>query len=75
MMMICRIGVFLTVDPTLHCKMVGHLLNRAGAECTENRNRQLSDLVVNIETGAKLTETIGTVEELSTWYDEWTMTG
>ena len=32
-------------------------------------NRQLSELVVNIETGAKLSETIGTVEELSTSHD------
>ena len=31
-----------------------------------NRNRQLSQLVVNIETGAKQCETMGTVEELST---------
>ena len=28
------------------------------------RNRHLSELVVDIETGAKLSETIGTVEEL-----------
>ena len=35
----------------------------------------MSELVVNVETGAKLSETIGTVEELSTWHDEWTITG
>ena len=29
---------------------------------------------MNIETGAKLSETVGTLEELSTWHDEWTMT-
>ena len=40
----------------------------------ENRNRHLSELVVHIETGAKVIETIGTVEELSTSHDEWTMT-
>ena len=34
------------------------------------RNRQLSELVVSLETGAKLNETIGTVEELSTSHDE-----
>ena len=41
---------------------------------TENRNRPLSGLVVYIEMGAKLSETLGTVEELSTSHDEWTMT-
>ena len=30
---------------------------------------------MNIETGAKLSETFGTVEELCTWHDERTMTG
>ena len=39
------------------------------------RNIQLSEWVVNIETGAKLGETIGTVEELSTSQDEWMTTG
>ena len=43
--------------------------------CKTERNRQLSELVVNIETGAKLSETLGTVEMLSTRHDEWTMTG
>ena len=41
---------------------------------TENRKRQLSEMVVNIETGAKLSATMGTVEELSTSHIEWTMT-
>ena len=35
---------------------------------------KMSELVVNIETGAKLSETTGMVEELSTSHDEWTMT-
>ena len=30
---------------------------------------------VNIETGAKLSEAIGSVEELSTWHDDRTLTG
>ena len=42
---------------------------------TEIRNRQLSELVVNVDTGAKLSETIGAVKELSTSHDEWTMAG
>ena len=42
---------------------------------TDNRNRQVSGLVVNIETGAKLSETIGAVDELSTSHVELTMTG
>ena len=44
-------------------------------QTSKNGNRQLSGLVVNIETGARLSETIGAVEELSTSHDEWTMTG
>ena len=43
--------------------------------CKTERNRPLSELVVNIETGAKLSGTTGTVEEVSTWHDEWTVTG
>ena len=43
--------------------------------CKTESNRVLSELVVHIETGAKLSETLGTVEQLSTWHDEWTMTG
>ena len=39
------------------------------------RNRQMSELTMLVETGAKLSQTIGTVEELSIWRDEWTMTG
>ena len=39
------------------------------------KSRQWSELVVNIETGAKLSVTIGKVEELNTCHDEWTMTG
>ena len=42
---------------------------------TENRNRQLSTVVVIIENGAKLSETLETVERLSTSHDEWTMMG
>ena len=38
-------------------------------------SREWSELVVNIETGAKPSVTIGKVEEMSTWHDEWTMTG
>ena len=69
------IGILLTTDPTLHHKMMGHLLNSNRRQmCKTERNRHLSELVVNIETGAKLNETIGTVEELGIWHDEWTMT-
>ena len=57
---VCRIGVLLTMDPYTPLQDVtgiAHLLNRAdvgGAEQkTENRNRQMSELVVNIESGAK----------------------
>ena len=57
------------MDPILHYKKMGHLFNRA------DRNRQLSELVVIIDTGAELSATIGTVEELSTSHEEWTMTG
>ena len=46
------------MDPTLHCKMMGHLFNRAGAGCASQKNRQLLEIAVNIETGAKLSETI-----------------
>ena len=63
---ICMIGILLTVDPTLHQTRVESSRRR---KCwTENRNRQLSDLVVNIET--KPSETIRTVEELNTSHDE-----
>ena len=41
----------------------------------KNRNINVSELVVDIETGAKLSETVGPEEELSTWHDERTMTG
>ena len=40
--------------------------------CKTDRHGQLSELVVNIETDTKLSESFGTVEELSTWHDEWT---
>ena len=30
----------------------------------------MTELVMLVETGVKLNETIGTVEELSTWHDE-----
>ena len=43
--------------------------------CKTERNRQLSELVMLVETGAKLSETPGTVEELSTLHDDWTTTG
>ena len=49
--------------------------NRRRRFRTENRNIPLSGSVVYIETGAKLSETLGTVEELSTSHDEWTVTG
>ena len=41
---------------------------------TSTEKRHLSTLVVNTETCAKLSATIGTVEESSTSHD-WTMTG
>ena len=55
----------------LHYKKMGHLLNRADV----GGDRQVSEMVVNIETGAQLSETIGAVEELSTSHVELTMTG
>ena len=54
-----------------------HLLHRSSRRprCrTETETKKLSESVVNIETGAKLSETMGTVEELNTSHDEWTMT-
>ena len=67
----CKIGIPLTMDPTLHCRMMGDLLNRAAAGCAKTeRNRQLSELVMFVETGAELSESPGT-EVLSTWHDEW----
>ena len=42
---------------------------------TSTETRQLSTLVVNTETCAKLSDTIAKVEESSTSHDEWTMTG
>ena len=35
--------------------------------CQTERNRKLSELVLLFETGVNLSETIGMVEELSTW--------
>ena len=55
---------------------MGHLLHRADVRGAEQKTetKKLSESVVNIETGAKLSETMGTVEELNTSHDEWTMT-
>ena len=59
----CKIGILLTMDPTLHCRMMGDLLNRAAAGCAKTeRNRQLSELVMFVETGAELSESPGTVK-------------
>ena len=80
----CRTGILLTMNPTLHyrCRGIAHYLLEieptsdvviGGAE-QKNRNRQLSALVVNIETGAKPSDTMGTVDEFGTSHDEWTMT-
>ena len=63
-----------TMDPPLHYKMMEHLLSRASA--VQNRKKQTIVVICSdIETGAKLSEAIGTVEELSTSHDEWTTTG
>ena len=35
----CRIAFLLTVDPTLHFKRMGHLLNRAGAGCVKLKEK------------------------------------
>ena len=51
--------------------MMTHLIG-----CAKQKSiRQLTELVVNIETGAKLSETTGMEEELSNSHDEWTMMG
>ena len=42
--------------------------------CKTERNGRLLELVKLVETGAKLSENRGTVEELRTWHDEWPMT-
>ena len=76
-LLVCRIGVLLTMDPTLHHKMIGHLLNGVSAGCVKQKAEtdKMSELVVNIGTGGKLSETLGRVEQLSTWHDAWTMAG
>ena len=57
-------------------KLVGDLLPQGSAGmCETERNRQVSEWFLLVEAGAKLSETLGTVEELSTWHDERTMTG
>ena len=56
---VCRIGILLIMDPTLHCKMKADepmmdlmtgLQTRCERKKHEHRNRQLSALIVNIET-------------------------
>ena len=49
-----------------------HLLSRASAGCAK---QTIVVICSDIETGAKLSEAIGTVEELSTSHDGWTTTG
>ena len=51
------------------------LLDIRGIIEAESRSRQLSAMVVNIEIGGKLSDTLDTLEELSTSHKEWTMTG
>ena len=51
----CRIGILLTMDPTLHCKIqddepVMDLVTGLQTQRFEHRKRNLSTLVVNIET-------------------------
>ena len=54
--------------------MMELFLSRASA--VQNRMKQTTVVICSdIETGAKLSEAIGTVEELSTSHDGWTMTG
>ena len=57
------------MDPTLRHKKMGLLFNRAGNVCVEQKTETYNcrNWFVNIETGAKLRETLGTV---STWHDE-----
>ena len=56
---LCGIGILLTMDPTPHNKRMGDMLKRAGARmCNTERHGQLSDLVLLVETGAKLVDTI-----------------
>ena len=50
---ICRIGVLLTMDLTLHYKMIG-VESSQRQKCNIERNRHLSELVMLVETGAKL---------------------
>ena len=57
---------------------IAHLLDWYFTDFGSNIHRMMgyqSDLVVNIEPGAKLSEVTGTGEELSTWHNEWSMTG
>ena len=63
------------MDPTRHYQMMGHLLKRARAGCAKQEETENCRNWLLVETRVKLSETIGSVEELSTWHDEWTMTG
>ena len=58
---------------TLHDKMMGHLIDPAPD--VQNRKEETDkcpNWVVNKKTGGKLSETGGTVEELSTWLERTT---
>ena len=41
---VCRIGVLLTMDPTLHYKMMGHPLTRAGTGRVSQKQK-----IVNVD--------------------------
>ena len=51
-MQICRIGILMTIDPTLHYKMMEHLLCRAGAGCVQQKDT-LTQLLKVVVTGCK----------------------
>ena len=71
-----RIGILQTMGPTLRCKMMGHVWTRVGARCA--KPKETDNCRTWLWTLRKLqnrVETFGTVEELSTWHDEWAMTG
>ena len=65
---VCRIGLLLTMDPTLHYLISRVIIeisvasNRRRRCSTESGNRQVSALVANIEMNAKLSETIETAK-------------
>ena len=68
----------MTMDPTLHYKTMADMLNQADVGGAEQKTEtdKCQNSVANIETGAKLSETIGMVEEeeMSISHDEWTRT-